>query len=273
MAKTLDEWKATVQAAKDAEDELAGITSTSTSADWLLWRNIVAFCSFVLEGLFSAFKSDVNAKIEADKSHTPQWYITKAKAFQYGVSLPADSDVYAVVPPEDDEVLIVTSAALVEVFNRVRIKVAKGVPGALEALTPGELDSLSTYMNRIKDAGVQLELTSDDPDDFKLAGQVYYDPLILTAAGARIDGSSDTPVKDAVNAFLSNLPFNGVFVLNDMIDAIEAVEGVEIFTVVSAEANYAATPYVPITVKYTPDAGYMELNDAFFTANIGYYPN
>lgn len=273
MARTLAEIKASLIAAKESESELSGLTSTSAVAEWMLWINVVAFFMWIQEGLFDGFKADVNKQIAADKSHTKQWYITKAKAFQYGVSLPADSDVYAVVPPVDDSVLIVTQANVVELTNKLRIKSAKGEPGALEKLSAAELESFSTYMNRIKDAGVRLELTSGDPDDFKLACQVFYDPLILTAAGARIDGTAATPVKDAINEYFSSLGFDGVFILNDFIAAITAVEGVKIFNVVSAEANYAATPYVPITILYQPDAGYMTLNETFFDANVGYYPN
>ena len=80
-------------------------------------------------------------------------------------------------------------------------------------------------------------------------------------------------MKDAINEFLSSLPFDGKFILNDLIDAIEAVEGVKIGHVVSASANYAATPYVSIPVQYTPDAGYMVLNETFFDANVEYIPN
>jgi hypothetical protein len=61
-----------------------------------------------------------------------------------------------------------------------------------------------------------------------------------------------------------------VFVLNNLIGALQAIDGVEIGSVMSAQANYAATPFVPITVRYTPDAGYMALDEAYFNANIVY---
>jgi hypothetical protein len=197
--------------------------------------------------------------------------VGKARAFQYGVALPADSDVYAVVPPVDESVLIVTQAAAVELANAVRLKVAKTVAGAMVPLTGGELGALRTYMGRVKDAGVRLNCTSGVADNLHLLVVVYYDPLVLDGTGARLDGTAATPVKDAVNAFLKNLPFNGVFGLNKLLEYVEAtVEGVKIFEVVAAEANYASTPYVPITTTYVPDAGYMALDDVYWDASTIY---
>lgn len=276
MARTIAEIQAAIIAEKEANATLSGLlTSTSKVAIWRLWTYVTAVGIWTLEVLFDSHKVEVQGIIAEQKTHTLPWYVGKAKAFQYGETLPADTDVYEVVPPEDESVLIVSSAAAVELtaLNRVRIKVAKGDAGALAALSSGELAAFSTYMGRIKDAGVRLECTSAVGDDLKLALEIYYDPLVLSAIGERLDGTDDEPVKGGINAFLANIPFNGLFVLNDLIDAIEAVEGVVICHVVSCEANYAATPYVPIPVRYVPDAGYLVLNEVYFDAEIVYIPN
>lgn len=275
MARTRAEWKAIINSKIATETDLAGLTSTSAVAEYNQWVNVLSLLAMFLDQLFDLFKVDVDAVINAQSAHTLQWYVTKAKAFQYGVLLPDGSDVYEVVPPVDESVLIVSSAAAVELasVNKVRVKVAKGEPGALEPLTTDELNALKTYMGRIKDAGVRVEVTTGDGDDLHLVLTVFYDPLVLNAAGERLDGTSTTPVKDAINEFLTQLPFDGQFILNDMIDAIEAVEGVKIAYVQSAAANYGATPYVSIPVRYTPDAGYMVLNETFFDTYVEYTPN
>ncbi len=274
MARTITQWIAEIKARKESTAALIGLTSTSNVAEWKLWIDIGGFLANMLENLHDAFKVDVDAKIAAEMPHTLKWYVTKAKAFQYGVTLPADTDVYAVVPPEDEAVLIISSAAAVEipVFNKVRLKVAKGAVGALEALSVGELAAFTTYMGRIKDAGVRLQCTSGNADVLRLKLNVYYDPLVIDATGERLDGTDATPVKGAINAYLSSLPFDGVFILNDMIDAVEATDGIKICHVETALANYAATPFVPVPVKYTPDAGYMEIDEVYFDANITYIP-
>ncbi len=274
MARTLVEIKAAMVAKKEAESALDGLTSDSAVAEWNLWLDLVAFCTLVLEQLFDLFKTDVTEIVRSEKAHTLAWYVTKAKAYQHGVSLPADTDVYAVVPPVDEAVLIVAAASATESnLNVIRVKAAKGEPGALEALSAPELTGLRAYMKRIKDAGVRLNVTSDDPDDLKVGMRLYYNPLILDSDGARLDGTSDTPVKDAINAYLSNLPFNGEFSQNAFVDAIQAVEGVVFVEVLTLEANYGSTPYVPIPVAYLPDAGYMVLNDTYFGTHVGYFPH
>ncbi len=274
MARTLAQWRTIIIDKKNSESNLAGVDSSSAVAEWSLWVDVVAFCAFFLDGLFDSFKSAVNALLAADKSHTLGWYVTKAKAFQYGVSLPADTDVYAVVPPADDSVLIVSSAAAIELpeTSKVRLKVAKGEPGDLSALGTDQLNALRTYMGRIKDAGVRLEVTSSAADTLKLGVELFYDPLIIAADGSRIDGTASTPALDAINAFLADMPFNGVFVLNDLIDAVEAVEGLVICRVITATGIYA-TFETTITAKYTPDAGYMAVDEVYFAANVIYTPN
>ena len=195
-----------------------------------------------------------------------------AKAFQYGIALPADSDVYAVVPPVDPTVLIISNAAAVELVNLIRIKVAKLISSSLAPLSSGELTAFTAYMAKIKDAGVRLQCTSGNADNLQLALNIFYDPLILNADGSRVDGTETTPILDAMNSFLDNLPFNGVFILNSMIAALQAIPGVIIGQPVTVQANYGSTPYLPVTTQYVPDAGYMKLDATYFNANITYAP-
>ncbi len=269
MARTIAQIQQSIIDAKNADATLSGLSSTSNVAVWLLWTYVVATCNWVLENLFDAHKAEVTGIIATQKPHTLQWYVTMAKQFQYGVSLPADSDTYT-VPSTDPAVVIVSYAAVVELTTLVRVKVATLSAGLLAPVTSPQLTALTAYMQLVKDAGVRLQVTSGDPDTLQLKVKIYYDPLVLDATGARLDGTSTTPVKDAVNSFLTNLPFNGLFVLNNLIAALQAIEGVVIGDVVSAQATYASLPYTAVTVEYTPDAGYMALDETYFTANVTY---
>ncbi len=270
MARTINQIQQQIIDSKDADSVLNTYTwSSSTVAIWRLWTYVVAVCIWTLENLYDYHRAEVEAIIAQQKPHTLQWYAHKARLFQYGDTLPDGSDSYATLST-DPSVAIVKYAAAVELSNLVRIKVAKDNAGTLESLSGTELSAFSAYMFRIKDAGVRLQLTSDNPDNLQLVLSIFYDPLVLGNTGERLDGTATTPVLDAVNAFLANLPFNGLFVLNHLIAALQAIDGVKIGYVVSAQANYAATPYVPITVKYTPDAGYMAIDETYFNTNITY---
>jgi hypothetical protein len=272
MARTIAAIQQQIIDTKNADPTLSSyVWSDSKVAIWRLWTYVTAVCIWTLESLFDYHKLEVSNILANQKPHTLQWYVHKAKLFQYGDTLPANSDTYT-TPSADPAIVIVKYAAAVELANMVRIKVAKENSGILESLSLAELAAFRGYMSRIKDAGVRLQLTSGDPDNLQLALSVYYDPLVLSSTGARLDGASITPVMDAINSFLANLPFNGVFVLNELIVALQAIDGVKIGYILSAQANYAATPYIPVTIKYTPDAGYMALDETYFNTHVTYTP-
>jgi hypothetical protein len=272
MARSISEIQQQIIDTKNADSTLNSYSwSTSNVSMWRLWTYITAVCIWTLENLFDYHRDEVLAIVAAQKPHSLQWYVNKARLFQKGIPLPEGSDTYETLS-DDPAVVIVKYAAAIELSNMIRIKAAKSSGDALAPLSPAELSSFSDYMNKIKDAGIRLQVTSDSPDVLQLAINVYYDPLVLSATGTRLDGSSSTPVLSAINAFLRNLPFNGVFILNDFITALQAIEGVAIGHILTAQANYAMTPFLPIDVKYTPDAGYMILDETYFNANVNYLP-
>ena len=234
---------------------------------WLLWTWVTAVAMWVIENLFDGHKSEVQGIIATQKPHTLKWYEAIAKAFQYGDSLPADSAVYNPIVPAHQ---IVTQCAVVESNPRLLVKVAKTAAGVLAPLAAGELTALTAYLNRVKDAGVRLAVTSIAADDVQLELLAYYDPLVIDVSGARLDGTSATPLLDATNAFFSNLPFNGLFVVNRLADALEQVEGFRIVRVFSAQARHGVLAYADVGTEYLPESGYLKNDDAFFVANVGY---
>jgi hypothetical protein len=274
MARTITEIQAAIIAAKEADTTLGGLTSTSRVAIWRLTTYVVAVAIHLLEKLHDGLRVDIGELIATKKPHTIKWYVMKAKQFQYGVglSLPDDSDEYAVVPPVDESVLIIKQAAVVELttYRILRVKVAKeDSSGDLTMLAPAEKTAFSEYMERIKDAGVRLDIVSEFADTLRLKLRIFYDPLVLTDSGARIDGTDMEPVKNALNAFLKDQPFNGLFVLNHMIAALTAVEGVIICRVDDAVGFDGSYP-APILHEYAPTAGYLRLDETYFDANIAY---
>jgi hypothetical protein len=271
MARTIEQIYEARKAAVAADATLSPIlVDDSNVAEFEHWLYVTSVADWAVENGFDFHKAEVLNIIAKEKAHTLKWYSTKAKAFQYGVTLPADTDVYAVVPPVDTGVLIVESAAVVEYVNLLRIKVAKGTPGALSALSGGQLSAFAAYMERIKDAGVRLLITSGAADTLFLRTQIFYDALVIGADGKRLDGTNDTPVEGAINAFLAALPFNGLFVANSLLEAIQAVEGMRICYFSSIQASYASTMPVGVPVEYIPDAGYMALDSTYFNTYVTY---
>ena len=257
MARTISQIQQAIIDQVSADTTLSTLlTSSSNVAIWRLWTYIVAFCQWTLEVLFDQHVAEVNTIVATQRPHTLQWYVTMAKQFQYGDALAADSDTYTVI---DSTKQIISYAAATEVFKGIRIKVAKTSAGELTALTTAEQTAFASYASLIKDAGVRLYITSNNADSLILNLTVYYNALILDLNGARLDGTSSTPVQDAIDNYLKNLPFNGLYTNFALLNAVAAVDGVVLPTLNSAQANYSSVPYVSITTEYNPDSGYLRI--------------
>jgi hypothetical protein len=260
MARTIDEIQVSMITEVQSDPVLAPVaTSTSKTALWRLWTRIVATCAWTVEVLFDTLKAEVNELLDVLKPHSLRWYATKARAFQYGYTLPIDSDKYdntGLTETQISNSLIVKYAAVTELTKGLRMKVAK-LGTDLEPLAAGELTAFRAYMARVKDAGVSLQIDSLVADKLKLELDVYYDPLILNSIGQRIDGSDLEPVKNAITKYLQNLPFNGVFVLTYLVDELQKVDGVTIPKVKVAQAKYGLFPFTSINELYQPDSGYL----------------
>ena len=267
MARTIDDIQ-TEQIAQVAADPIlsAELTSTSKVAEWRLWTFVVATCIWTLEKLQDLFRLETDDKIASLKPHSLRWYAGKAKAFQYGYNLVDETDYYNNEGIDEATVTdskIVSYAAVVEQIRGLRIKVAKNSGLDLGPLSSPELSAFVTYMGRVKDAGVKLLITSAAADSLKGVLDVYYNPLVINSVGGRNDGVSSDPVRDAIKTYLKNLPFNGVFLLQNLVDVLQLVDGVEVIDIKEMQATYGALPYTAFRVQYIPDAGYLRIyNDA-----------
>lgn len=255
------------------------LTNNSRVSIWILFTYCIAVCQWTCENLYDAFVAMVNALLAQKMPHTAQWYASMSKAFLYGQQLIPDSDTYDTSLLTDDQITaaqIISYAAAIEqvVNNRVvlRIKVAKLINGDLGPLSSDELAAFTAYMTRIKDAGVALVITSTIADGLKASIDFYYDPLILNGAGSRNDGTATTPVQDAASNFLSNLPFNGVYSVNQFNDALQGVQGYKDLRINYALTQYGSLPYSAVNINYIPDSGYLRFLNPSTDLLINFIP-
>jgi len=209
------------------------------------------------------FRTEVNDLLAGQKAHTARWYQEKALAFQFGYDLVEGTDTYDNTGIDVDVISdskIIEYAAVVEDDGTLIVKVNKDQGGQPAKLTTTEYDAALAYMKEIKDAGVQMELRNTDPDKMKLTIDIYYDPTILGADGARLDGSASDPVGDAITDFLKDLPFNGRFVKSHLVDALQLVEGVEVPVIRNCQATrFDSSSFVTVDVDYDPFAGTIRI--------------
>lgn len=274
MARTITEIHADITGT--LVNEFAAIDITINPATWSrvnllrLITYIVAVCQWTIEQLQDAHKAEVNELIAAKKPHSLRWYAEKAKAFQLGRNLVPEQDYYDNTGISDEDIeasKLVKFAAVVRqkrANGRVylRIKAATTTGNDLSPLSVEQVKSLREYFDRIADAGVDIEVDSQEADRLQLKLDVYYNPLILGTNGSRLDGTDGAPVPNAIRAYLKNLPFNGLFVLAHLVDALQAVEGVEIPHLTECQTSYGAFEPDSVDVEYVPDSGYLRIDDA-----------
>jgi len=253
---------------ESGQNLLTDLTSASKVAIWRLIFFTVAVAIWTHEQIFDLHKLEIEKRASELITGTLRWYSEQALAFQYGDILVWNNNLlkYEYSSGSTGQ-KIIARASTIEVVganNQIRIKIAKlNTAGKLVPLSGTEQNSFTAYINRVKFAGVNLAITNINPDQLKLSIRVYYNPLILTSTGELISTSGVFPVENAINTYIANLPFDGVFNINAMIDKIQSADGVIDPFVISCDAQTGSTPYIPITQNYTANAGYLEIDPSF----------
>lgn len=228
---------------------------------------IVASAIFVVESLFDVLKSDVDTSLAQRLVHNRQWYVNLAMAFQFGDAINPETGSY---DETDEAKQVVDYAAVDEIAGQLYLKVATSEGENMAPLNTSELTAFTTYINKVKDAGVKITVISDAGDDLRLSVDIMYDPMVLDENGLLLEGGGE-PVKDTIMSFIKTLPFNGEFQVVALVDALQKTEGVVIPTVLSAESKYAANDWQNIDARVKPNAGYMVIDEANLTINYRPY--
>ena len=193
---------------------------------------VFAFAVWAVEVLFDKHATEVNNKITQLEPHTLRWYVRKAKLFMYGYKLVADKDYYdtsKMALTDIQAAQVVKYAVASEADTVVYLKVAGQKGGKPVQLVKSQFAALRSYIDEIKDAGVAIQLLNEPADEMQINLIVYYDPTLMDEQGYLMDGSE--PVRDAVQHVITNLPFNGVFRITDLLAAVKAIPAVEVVDV------------------------------------------
>lgn len=251
MARTVEEIKKDMTAEfmkMEAVKSRYGLDGSKSFADCFSMaslENIIfyvfAVAVWALEKLFDLHRADVDARIEQLEPHTLRWYVSKAKAYMQGQKLVTDCDYYDTEGMTEQDIAaakVVKYAVATESNTVVYIKVAREVDGNPAALTVGQLEGLTSYMNEIKDAGVSVQLRNEPADQMRISLLIYYDPtlLIIDANGNGSQNGKD-PVRETTKQVIENLPFNGMFRKSDLMAALQALPCVEVADIKSVKVK------------------------------------
>ncbi len=238
---------------------LADLTTASRVAIWRLMFFIVSVSIWTLEKLFDEHVAWIENRALELIVGTVKWYNTISLEFQYGDSLVLVGDTYQYSPVVEAN-RIISLASVNEVGGQVLIKVAKLSGSTPIPLTTPELDAFKYYINKRKFAGVIINAISRAADQLKIQYKIYYNPLVITSTGESISSPGNFPVEDAINNYIKNLPFDGIFKITDLTDKIQLAAGVVDPVFQTAEVKYGANPYTLMVDKYNPNAGYLEID-------------
>ncbi len=251
MARTVEEIKKDMTAEfmkMEAVKSTYGLDGSKSFADCFSMaslENIIfyvfAVAVWALEKLFDLHRADVDARIEQLEPHTLRWYVSKAQAYMQGQKLVTDCDYYDTEGMTEQDIAaakVVKYAVATESNTVVYIKVAREVDGNPAALTAGQLEGLTSYMNEIKDAGVSVQLRNEPADQMRISLLIYYDPtlLIIDANGNGSQNGKD-PVRETTKQVIENLSFNGMFRKSDLMAALQALPCVEVADIKSVKVK------------------------------------
>lgn len=276
MARTIQQIQQEIFDRITADENLVELTSTSKTAIYRLFVFVVAFSIWVLENLFDTHKKEVDDIIEAKMPHRPNWYRTKALAFQYGYDLLTARNEFDLVEDTDkfdntgytaeqiEASKIIKYSAVTQNAGQLLIKIAAETDGVLSPITVPQKASFDAYVQEIADCGVKYLVVNHLPDRLILGMQIYRNPLVLNEFGMDIR-TAKYPVEDAIKAYMKQLPFNGELVLAHLVDKLQQVEGVvipHIYNATSQAIDISTGLYnAPenIGVKTVPVAGYFDV--------------
>ena len=81
-----------------------------------------------------------------------------------------------------------------------------------------------------------------------------------------MDGLSNTPIQDTIREHLKNLPFNGIYSNQGLVDVLQAVDGIHIAEIKYAGSRYGAySQFTEIDAREIAHAGYYQVTDANLT--------
>lgn len=244
------------------QNVLSELSSGSKVAVWRLIVYIIAVAHWILEKYWEYAKQELNAIAEQSIAGNLEWYKNEVKKWQYGFLLLWNAQTYRYYYNDTTsqsaiDSMLADRVAVVEVFNQdfrgLKIKVAKETPQGLKPLEPIEIDSLQAYIDRIKFAGVETDVISQESDKINLNLKIYYQ-------GTLDEANVKASVKNAIENYIANIEFDGIFYLIKMVDEIQKVSGVKDVVVMTASGKSYLGSYINFIKDYTADSGWIELD-------------
>lgn len=233
------------------------VSSSSTSIR-RMWTFVFSFFAWLQEMLFDTHVIEVDEKIKQQKWGYVAWYRNMALKFQYGSTLVPEQDYYDNTGLTESQIAaqkIITQAAAVEEDDVLKIKVRT----AIGVLTVPQRAAFESYVQEFKGGGVDVDIISAENDKAKAIIDVWYNPQIINSTGGFVDGTNSNAVRNAANAYLTSLTFNGKYQRSKHEDSVQALRGVEGARIRNFEvAKFTSSTFTGVDEYYQPYSGFLE---------------
>jgi hypothetical protein len=220
-----------------------------------------AYRHLLLEQLFEYNTRLIDEKIRNQRAHTVGWYRQTALNYQHGREFRPDVTEYDNTGLTDEQIsqeriirkCSVTTADTNKPTLIIKVHKADG------RLNAQELSAFTAYMSDKADAGVNVSIISANADRLTLNIRVRYDAMVIGESGRRfIDGRF--PVRDAIEAHLNSLEFNGAFFTSLLEQELMKQTGIRVATVLSAHAGTSGALLGEVVDMYQPYSGALAVN-------------
>lgn len=267
MARTVQEIYQNIVDEVNASPYLPN-ASTSQSAIWRMFAGVVAIAIFVHESLWDIYRAQVEEYVNSSIPGTVRWYHEETLKFQYGDTL-IYSDRKFQYAAIDETKKIIKRCAVTEIAGQVRIKIAKVSNGVPEPLLSAEKTAYELYINSIKFAGTNIAIINYQPDELDIELNIYYDAMVMKNDGSLISDPTVFPVNDAVENYVANIVYGGVFSNTKLVDAAQLAQGVKDPLIASVKARaHGASTWTTVTQNFTFVSGYAVITNL----TINYHP-
>ncbi|MDR1203740.1 MAG: hypothetical protein LBL58_19190 [Tannerellaceae bacterium] len=220
--------------------------------------NIFATASATVENLVEMRKNEIDRIVMQERYGYKGWYERMMRAFQWGdnVNELEEQTYYETI---DESKQIIKFAYCEEKGNGILLKIAKAdVNEEPEPLSIDEYNAALVYINRIKPAGISVELRSEIADELEIILGIRYNSLLFAS-----EDQMKTTLETTIKGYLKSLEYNGAFVGMKMIDFLQAVSGIEIAQINSVQVTHVAYPAEDVSsrLSYTPYSGHLKLKE------------
>lgn len=222
---------------------------------------VVAVCCHVVEGLMDNHRNEVDEMLESRLPHRLRWYRDRVLEFMDGVAVDANSGKYDTTGMSDEDIAEARVVKYAAVSERIedgvlQIKVAgEGADGKRCPLDDETEKQLKAYIGEIKDAGVRIEIINQTPGLLLAEIDVYYNAIYKEA-------EVEASCREAAQAYVENLDFDGVLYLAELSDALRGVAGVKTVKILNASVNEIASEEDLVIEAYIrPAAGYYNMEE------------